>query len=122
MAYTNMTVLDSDIDGDELIALGTAGNAGGTSGFEFNNDGRVQLLVLDQLAAGAGDTITFELVADKFGRNEATAARTVTGKKIFVYGPFEPGLWNKTGGKVRFDLTTKAATTTLWAIRCANPQ
>jgi len=121
-AYTELTVLEADIDGDELIALMVGADTGGTSGFEFANDGRTLLYVLDQLAAGAGDTITLEGVADKYGRSESTLTRTVTAKKMYFYGPFDPALWNKGDGKVRFDFTTKAATTTLMAVRCANPQ
>lgn len=117
-----MTVLAADIDGDELIALYTPGDTGGIDGFEFDNDGKTILFVIDQLAAGAGDTITFESNADKFGRSETTLTRTVTLKKMYIYGPFEPSLWNQTGGKVRFNLTTKAATTNMVAIRCANAQ
>ncbi len=122
MAYTALTVLPADIDGDELIALMVGSDTQGADGFEFANDGRTMLLVLDQLAAGAGDTITFEGVADKFGRSETTLTRTVTAKKIYAYGPFDPSLWNKTGGVVRFKFTTHDAKTTLVAIRVANPQ
>lgn len=122
MAYTDLTVLASDIDGDELIALMVGADTQGTSGFSFSNDGKTLLVVLDQLAAGAGDTITFIGVNDKFGRAETTLTRTVTLKKIYSYGPFEPSLWNDAAGKVRFAFTTAAATTTLIAIRCANPQ
>jgi hypothetical protein len=122
MAYTNLTVLASDIDGDELIALMVAANTQGFDGFEFENDGKTILLVLDSLASGAGDTITFEGVTDKYGRSESPLTRTVTAKKIYSLGPFRPDLWNKTGGKVRFKLTTAAATTTLMAIRVDNSQ
>jgi len=122
MAYTTLTVLAADIDGDELIALMVGADTQGTSGFEFANDGKTLLLVLDQLAAGAGDTITFEGVNDKYGRAETTLTRTVTAKKMYIYGPFDPALWNKDNGKVRFAFTTKDAKTTLMAIRCANPQ
>jgi hypothetical protein len=122
MAYTALTVLPADIDGDELIALMVAANTQGADGFQFANDGRTMLLVLDQLAAGAGDTITFEGLPDKYGRSESPLTRTVTAKKIFAYGPFLPELWNKTGGVVRFKFTTAAATTAVIAIQVANPQ
>ncbi len=122
MAYTALTVLASDIDGDELIALMVGSDTQGADGFEFANDGRTMLLVLDQLAAGAGDTITFEANLDKYGRAASPLTRTVTAKKIYSYGPFEPGLWNKPGGKLRFKFTTHDAKTTLVAIQIANPR
>lgn len=122
MAYTNLTVLDSDKDGDELIALMVAANTQGTSGFECDNDGKVILIVLDQLAAGAGDTLTLEGNPDKFGRDEAALARTITAQKIYSIGPFMPEMYNQTGGKLRFAFTTAAATTSLIAIRVANPK
>jgi len=121
-AYTELTVLAADIDGDEVIALLTDGDGGGTSGFEFANDGRVLLYVFDELALGAGDTITFEANADKYGNTPSPLTRTVTLKKMYFYGPFNPVEWNQTGGMVRFDLTTKNAKTKMLAVRCANPQ
>ena len=122
MAYTTLTVLDADIDGDELIALQVGANTQGTSGFQFPNDGKTLLFVMDILATGAGDTLTFIGVNDKYGRAETTLTRTVTSKKQFIYGPFDPSLWNDASGMVRFAFTTKAAGTTLMAIRCANAQ
>ena len=119
MAYTALTVLAADKDGDELIALMVGANTQGGDGFEFANDGKTGLLVLDQLAAGAGDTITFEDVANQYGRHETTLTRTVTAKKIYMYGPFKPEIWNQSDGKVKFKFTTAAATTTLVAIRLA---
>ncbi len=122
MAYTALTVLASDKDGDELIALMVGADTQGGDGFEFANDGKTMLLVLDQLATGAGDTITFEGIADKYGRQETTLTRTVTAKKIYSYGPFAPDLWNDSTGMVKLKFTTAAATTTLIAIRIANPK
>ncbi len=121
MAYTALTVLPANKAGDELIALMVAANTQGADGFEFANDGKTILLVLDQLASGAGDTITFEAVNDPDGRAETTLTRTVTAKKIYAYGPFLPSIWNKSDGKVKFKFTTGAATTTLIAIRAENP-
>lgn len=121
MAYTALTVLAADKAGDELIALMVAANTQGADGFEFANDGKTILLVLDQLAAGAGDTITFIAIADEDGRVETTLTRTVTLKKIYAYGPFLPEIWNQSDGKVKFKFTTGAATTTLVAIRVDNP-
>ncbi len=121
MAYTALTVLVAGKAGNELIALMVAANTQGADGFEFANDGRTVLLVLDSLAAGAGDTITFEAITDEDGRAETTLARTVTAKKIYVYGPFLPDTWNQSDGKVKFKFGTAAATTTLMAIRVANP-
>jgi len=122
MAYTALTVLNSDIDGDELIALMVGADTQGADGFEFANDGKTVILVLDQLAAGAGDTITFECVADKYGRVESPLTRTVTAKKIYSYGPFMPEIWNQTGGLVKFKFTTADAKTQLMAISVKNPQ
>jgi len=122
MAYTDLTVLESDIDGDELIALMVGADTQGTSGFSFSNDGKTVLFVLDQLAGGTGDVITFIGVNDKYGRAETTLTRTVTARKIFIYGPFDPGLWNDAAGKVRFAFTTHDAKTTLIAVRVTNPQ
>jgi hypothetical protein len=122
MAYTTLTVLAADIDGDEIIALEVGANTQGTSGFRFANDGKTMLSVVDILATGAGDTLTFIGVNDKYGRAEPTLARTITAKKRYIYGPFEPSLWNDAEGYVRFVFTTAAAGTTVLAIRCANPQ
>lgn len=122
MAYTTLTVLAADIDGDEIIALEVGANTQGTSGFRFPNDGKTLLSVVDILATGAGDTLTFIGVNDKYGRAEPTLARTITAKKRYIYGPFEPSLWNDAEGYVRFIFTTAAAGTTVLAIRCANPQ
>ena len=121
MAYTTLTVLAADKAGDELIALMVGANTQGGDGFDFANDGQTMLLVLDQLAAGAGDTITLEAIADEDGRVETTLTRTVTAKKIYAYGPFLPAIWNQSNGRVRLKFTTAAATTALIAIRVANP-
>jgi len=121
MGYTNLDVLDADKAGDELIALMVGANTQGDDGFDFANDGQTILLVLDQLAAGAGDTITFEAVNDPDGRAETTLTRTVTAKKIYAYGPFLPLIWNQSNGRVRLKFTTHADTTTVMAIRVSNP-
>jgi len=121
MAYTALTVLGADKVGDELIALMVGSDTQDTDGFDFANDGQTMLLVLDELATGGGDTITFEAVNDPDGRAETTLTRTVTAKKIYAYGPFLPLLWNQSDGTVRLKFTTAAATTTLMAIRVQNP-
>ncbi len=121
MAYTTLTVLGADKVGDELIALMVGSDTQDTDGFDFANDGSTVLLVLDQLAAGAGDTITFEAVNDPDGRAETTLTRTVTGKKIYVYGPFLPLIWNQSNGRVRLKFTTADAKTEIMAIRVSNP-
>jgi len=121
MAYKELTVLESDKSGDELIALMVGADTQESDGFEFNNDGKTVLLVLDELATGAGDTITFEAIADKYGRLEDTLTRTVTAKKMYVYGPFLPEIWNQSDNKVKFKFTTAASTTTVVAIKVANP-
>ncbi len=121
MAYTTLTVLAAAKAGNELIALMVAANTQGADGFDFANDGQTVLLVLDQLAAGAGDTITFEAITDSDGRAETTLTRTVTAKKIYAYGPFLSSIWNQSDGRVRFKFTTAAATTTVIAIRVNNP-
>ena len=121
MAYTTLTVLGADKAGDELIALMVGSDTQDTDGFDFANDGQTILLVLDALATGAGDTITFEAVNDPDGRAETTLTRTVTAKKIYAYGPFLPLLWNQSNGRVRLKFTTAAATTTIMAIRVSNP-
>jgi hypothetical protein len=122
MAYTTLTVVESTIDGSDLTALMVGSDTQGTSGFQFPNDGRIQLLVIDQVAAGAGDTLTFIGVNDKYGRAETSLARTITAKMAYSYGPFEPSLWNDAAGMVRFAFTTKDAKTRLAAVRIANPQ
>ena len=121
MAYTELTVLAASKAGDELIAKMVGANSQGSNGFEFVNDGRTMLLVLDELATGAGDTITFKAILDRYGRAEDVLTRTVTAKKMFAYGPFLPEIWNQTDGKVRLKFTTAAVKTTLVAIRVANP-
>ena len=121
MAYTTLTVLGADKAGDELIALMVGANSQGGDGFDFANDGQTVLLVLDELAAGAGDTMTFEAVNDPDGRAETTLARTVTAKKIYVYGPFLPLIWNQSDGRVRTKFTTANSKTKIMAIRVSNP-
>jgi len=121
MGYTALTVLNSDVDGDEVLALLVGSDTQGDGGFEFANDGRVLLYVFDQLALGAGDTITFQANADKYGNTPSPLTRTVTLKKAYFYGPFNPEEWNKTGGMVRFKFTTANAKTEVMAIRVKNP-
>ena len=121
MGYTTLPVLDADKAGDELIALMVGADTQDTDGFDFANDGKTILLVLDTLATGAGDIITFEAVVDPDGRAETTLTRTVTLKKIFAYGPFLPLIWNQSNGRVRLKFTTHAGTTTIVAIRVSNP-
>lgn len=121
MAYTGLTVLDAVKAGNELIALMVGADTQAGDGFDFPNDGKTVLLVLDELATGAGDTLTFEAVADPDGRVETTLARTVTLKKIFVYGPFSPLLFNQSDGKVRAKFTTANSKTKIMAIRVSNP-
>ena len=121
MAYTTLTVLAADKAGDELIALMVGADTQDTDGFDFANDGQTILLVLDELAAGAGDTITFEAVNDPDGRAETTLTRTVTAKKIYAYGPFLPLLWNQSNGRVRLKFGTASSKTRIMAIRVSNP-
>ena len=121
MAYTTLTVLDAVKAGSELIALMVGANTQGGDGFDFANDGQTIVFVLDALATGVGDTITFEAVVDPDGRAETTLTRTVTAKKIYAYGPFLPLIWNQSNGRIRLKFTTAAATTTLVAIRVSNP-
>ena len=121
MAYTALTVLDTDKAGDELIALMVGSDTQGGDGFEFPNDGKTIVFVLDELAAGAGDTITFEAIADSDGRVETTLARTVTAKKLYFYGPFAPAIWNQSDGTVKLKFTTANSKTKLIAARVSNP-
>ena len=120
MAYTTLTVLGADKAGDELIALMVGANTQDTEGFDFANDGQTIIYVLDNLAAGAGDTITFEAPNDPDGRAETTLTRTVTAKKMYFYGPFLPLLWNYSG-RVRFKFTTAAAGTLVMVASVSNP-
>jgi len=96
-------------------------NTQAADGFSFANDGNVVLLVQDNLTTGAGDTITLVGVNDPYGRPEATLTRTVTLKKMYIYGPFLPLIWNQSDGTIKLKFTTAAATTTIVAIRVANP-
>ncbi len=121
MAYTTLTVLGADKAGDELIALMVGSDTQDTDGFDFANDGQTMLLVLDELATGAGDTITFEAVTDPDGRSETTLTRTVTAKKIYAYGPFLPLLWNQSDGTVRLKFTNALSKTKVMAIRVSDP-
>jgi len=121
MAYTTLTVLDADKAGDELIALMVGSDTQDTDGFDFANDGQTILFVLDELSAGAGDTITFEAVNDPDGRAETTLTRTVTAKKMYFYGPFLPLIWNQSNGRVRLKFTTADAKTQIMAVRVSNP-
>ena len=121
MAYTALDVLDTDKAGDELIALMVGADTQAGDGFEFVNDGRTILFVLDELSAGAGDTITFEGVTDSDGRSETTLTRTVTLKKLFFYGPFLPDIWNQAGGLVKLKFTTANSKTKIIAARISNP-
>ncbi len=121
MAYTTLTVLPAVKAGSELIALMVGANTQGADGFDFANDGQTILIVLDVLATGAGDTLTFEAITDSDGRVETTLARTIVAKKIYAYGPFLPAIWNQSDGRVRCKFTTGAAGTTLIAIRVNNP-
>ncbi len=121
MAYTTLTVLAADKAGDEMIALMVGADTQGGDGFKFANDGKTMVLVLDELAAGAGDTITFEAVVDPDGRSETTLTRTVTLKKIFIYGPFLPLIWNQSDGTVALKFTTANSKTKIAAVRISNP-
>ena len=121
MAYTTLTVLDADKAGDELIALMVGADTQAGDGFDFANDGQTILFVLDELAAGAGYTITFEAVTDPDGRSETTLTRTVVAKKLYFYGPFLPLIWNQSGEVVRLKFTTANAKTKIMAVRVSNP-
>ena len=93
-----------------------------TDGFEFANDGHTIILVQDELSAGAGDTITIECVNDEYGRQESPLTRTITAQKAYSYGPFNPAIWNQTGGLLRFKFTTANAKTEVMVISVKNPQ
>lgn len=121
MAYVELTVLAADKAGDETLALESAVDTQGTDGFEFVNDGQTIVKVIDDSAAGDGDTITLEAVLDRYGRAEDTLTRTIVAKKSYIYGPFLPEIWNQ-GGKLRFKFTgSPDANTTVMAVRVANP-
>jgi len=120
MAYTTLTVLDAVKAGTELIALMVGSDTQAGDGFDFANDGQTILFVLDELALGAGDIITFEAVTDPDGRAETTLTRTVTAQKMYFYGPFLPLIWNQSNGRVRLKFTTANAKTRIIAVRVSN--
>jgi len=119
--YTTLTVLAADKTGDELLAEMVGADTQAADGFDFPNDGNVVLLVQDDPSTGAGDTLTFSAINDPYGRPEATLTRTITSKKMYVYGPFLPLIWNQSDGTINCKFTTAAATTLIMAIRVANP-
>jgi len=119
--YTTLTVLAADKDGDELLALMVGADTQAADGFDFPNDGNVVLLVQDLVATGAGDILTLSGINDPYGRPEATLTRTITLKKMYIYGPFLPLIWNQSDGTINCKFTTAAATTLIAAIRVANP-
>ena len=119
--YTTLIVLAADKVGDELLALMVGADTQAADGFDFPNDGNVILLVQDDPSTGAGDDFAFSAINDPYGRPEATLTRTVTLKKMYVYGPFLPLIWNQTDGTINLKFTTHAATTLIAAIRVANP-
>jgi len=123
--YKTLTVLDAVKAGTELNATVTPLMVGADTqeadGFSFANDGNVVLLVQDDPSTGAGDDILFTGINDPYGRPEADLTRTITLKKMYVYGPFLPLIWNQADGTIKVKFTTHAATTTLIAIRVANP-
>ncbi len=101
-----LTRLPRNGGGVDNIAF-TAGDA--ANGMQFDNDGKVILLVLN--ADNAQHTVTVESVKDRTGRVDnklvtiAAAAGALSGASS--YGPFKPGLFNQAGGtKVFLDLSS----------------
>lgn len=119
MAYTELTVQPVDKDGIlDLDAVMVGADTQGDDGFEFDNDGNTVLVIVD---TDAGDTLTLEDVADRFGRNEADLARAIAAADKAVIGPFLPEIWNQTDGMVKGKFTTHAATTTIVAVKVVKP-
>lgn len=116
--YTELTVLIAIKDGLLDLADGMVGaDTQDTDGFEFLNDGKTVLIIVDDISTGAGDTLTLIDVADRYGRNEADLTRTLTLKKTAIIGPFLPEIWNQSDGKVKGKFTTAASTTLVAAVR-----
>jgi len=119
MAYTTLPVLDAVKAGTEIDGLEVGANTQGGNGFEFANDGKTILKVIE--GTGVAEGITFEAILDRFGRAEDVLTRVVTASKSFIYGPFMPEIWN-INGKLRFKFTGAAgAATTCMAIRVSHP-
>jgi hypothetical protein len=92
----------------------------GAGDWYFPNDGQTFLLLYAD--AGAGETLTFTSKVDKFGRDAAVKTFVVATAKTGLVGPFDPGLWNDSTGKVKFALTTGHNSSKLLAVRIANAE
>ena len=101
-------IVDWTVDGNT-----EDGDAG--SPIYMPNDGQTFLLVYAN--AGAGETLTFTSVLDQYGRDATSKTFVVATGKTGVVGPFAPGRWNDSNGRVPFTLTTGHNSTKLLAVR-----
>ncbi len=84
----------------------------------FPNDGKTFILVYAD--GGAGDTLTFTTLNDKYGRAPAVTTFVVATGLTGMVGPFAPALWNNAAGQVQFHLTAEHNASKLLAVRIVN--
>ncbi len=77
--------------------------ADATNNHEFENDGRTMLLA--KCTDASSKTVTVVSVPDLYGRsgNLAMVVPATTGEAIA--GPFPPGLWSQSNGRVNVDVS-----------------
>ena len=106
MARTSVTVQTTPRFGASLDDVTfTAGDA--ANDHEFVNDGNTLLLMKNTDASGK--TATIPIVQNSRSLNKSGLTQTLTasggGSEICIAGPFDPDIFNQTGGVVHVDLT-----------------
>lgn len=112
MAYIDLTVTTAAaFNGGIPDIAGVAATL--TDGNQFLNDGKTRLSVVN--GSGGALTVTFALPATPKNLNGlvATQPKTVATGKTAIYGPFEPGTYNQTDGKVRVVFSSVTSVTVL---------
>ena len=111
VTFTVVTPLDTAIVDITANANKQLGNAGDP--FYIPNDGHTVLL----FDGVTGDTATFVVNSDVYGRTKAKTM-TVAAGKFAIIGPFPPAEYNDVQGRITFSLTTKNAGDQMLAVSC----
>jgi len=96
--YTDVTVQIADVNGATAIDLGTELTAvDAPNGNKVASQGG-RVLVIFQTDAGGTLDVTFDSVPCPHGREGDLGPISLVASKLYVFGPFTPGLFNQVTG------------------------
>lgn len=101
MVATNLTVQELPLGG---LTLMTENAADASNGNSFLNDGNT-IFVISNEDASTATTVGIEVNPDRYGRDK-TLSLSVPAGRVAIAGPFDPAVFNQTGGKIALTFTS----------------